>query len=152
MQLAHHNAYIAFSPLGDEHAPGLAIHLAVRKAPLAPLRQGLLRRAGRAGQQLVFVPQLEHHARLVFVELGGFVQAAFVQLIEGLQAQQGGGLRQMGVEQVADFLVGFVPGQRCGHAPGHQHQRQHRGQQPGLQRAWRAGGGSAAHAGSRAMR
>ena len=32
------------------------------------------------------------------------------------------------------------------------HQRQHRGQQPGLQRAWRAGGGSAAHAGSRAMR
>ena len=84
------------------------------------------------------MPQLEHHAGLVLVQFGRLVQAVFVQLVQRLQAQQGGGLGQVRVQQVADFVIGLMPGQRGRSRPGHDHQRQHGHQQPRLQRTRRA--------------
>ena len=86
-----------------------------------------------ACQQLVFVPELEHHTGLVLVELRRFVQLLFIKLLQRLQAQQRGGLRQVGVQQVAHLVLGLVPGEGSGTGPGQQHQCEHGQQQPRLQ-------------------
>ena len=71
--------------------------------------------------------------RLVPVQVGGFVQLLFIELVQRLQAQQGGGLRQVGVEQFVHFVAGFAPGQGGRQAPYPQHQGQHGRQQTRLQ-------------------
>ena len=129
---------VLVEPGGGEHAPAGAADALVRQAARGRRRHRRLGRVGRARMQLALVPDLERHARLVFVQQRRRLHHGIVVVVHLAGGQQRGGLRQVGIQQLVQLVLGDEPRHRHRAQPGDQHEAQHHrrqalGERPGAQ-------------------
>jgi ribosomal protein L15E len=94
------------------------------------------------------MPDLDGHTGLVLVQGRWRGEIVTLQIVQPLRHQQRRRLRQVGVQQLVEFVPGVDPGGYRHPQPHHAQQTQHRGQQPRLQgqAGFRSGRGGRAHA------
>ena len=134
LALADEDGHVALAALGVEHMPVARADGLQAQAPRIQRRQRLHRRIARAHDQLPLVPDLNGHLRLVFVQQRRRGVAEAAQIVEVQAAEQGRGLREVGVEQFVHFMAQVQPGQAQHQHPARGQQAQHGRQQAGAQR------------------